>query len=152
MAEQPQRFQVGRRRAAAEQGVVALVNERHPAARLGENRAQRQLPDAVHRIDDDLEPGAADRVEINQGFDRINVFVREIAPPDEAALQRNIQIDLDDLLQGEPVRLGLDRLRLIIQQERAIAMKHFEAIPFGRIVAGGKGQAIGELSARPSRR
>ena len=73
-------------------------------------------------------------------------------PPDQAALQRDVQVDLDDLLQGEPVRLGLNLLRLVVQQQRAVAVEDLEAVPLGRIVAGGKGQAIGGLLDAPWRR
>ncbi len=90
--------------------------------------------------------------QIDQRFHRIDVFVGEIAVPHDAGFQRDVQVHLDDLLQGEPVGLGLDLPGLVVQQQRAIAVEDLEAVPLRRIVAGGKRQAIGGASETPWRR
>ena len=97
--KQPQRLQVGRGRAAAEERVVALVNERHAAARFGQDRAQRELPHAVHRIHDHLEPGLADGFEVDQRLDGVHVLVGEVAPLDDAGFERQIQFQLDHVVR-----------------------------------------------------
>src|ERR1035437_6200346 len=127
---------------------MALVNERYPAPRLGENRAERELPNSVHRVNNDLETRAADHFEINEGFHGIDVIVREVTPPHDAPLQRDIEIDFDDLFEGEPVRLSLNLLRLVVKQQRTVATKYLEAVPIRWIVAGGEGQAISGLLYR----
>ena len=45
---------------------MALVNERHAAARFGENGAQRELADSIHGVHDHFERGIADGFEIDQ--------------------------------------------------------------------------------------
>ncbi len=146
--QQPQGVQVRRRRAPAKQRVMPFVDECHPAARFGEDGAQRELAHAVHRVHDHLEAGLADGVEVYQGLHRVHVLVGEIAGPDNAAFQRDVQINLDDLLEGEPVGLGLYLAGFVVQEQRAVAVEDFEAIPLGRVVAGGEHEAVGRIADR----
>ncbi len=78
-AEQPQRFGIGRGRAAAEERIVPLMDERHAAAGFGEHRAESELADAVHGVYDDFEPGVANGREVDQRFHGVHVLVGEIA-------------------------------------------------------------------------
>ena len=84
--QQPQRLRIRSRRPSTEQRIVPLVDERHPAARLGQHRAQRELANAVHRIDNDLQPSLANLVEVDQCLYRVHVFVGEVALLDDARL------------------------------------------------------------------
>ena len=77
--EQAQRLRVGRGRTAAKQRVVALVNERHAAARFGQDGAQGELADAVHGVHDHLEAGIADGLKIDELLDGVHVFVGQVA-------------------------------------------------------------------------
>src|ERR1019366_3301173 len=141
--QQPQRLRVGRRRTAAKQRIVALVNERHTAARFGQDRAQRELPNTVHGIHDHLEAGIANGLKIDQGLHGVHVLVGEVAPLYDAGVQRHVQLQLDDFVGGERVGLGLDLLCFMVQQPRPIAAEYLQAVPFRRVVAGGEGHFVG---------
>ena len=47
------------------------------------------------------------------------------------------------LFEGQSVGLGLNLLRLVVQQQRAVAVEDLEAVPFGRVMAGGEHEAVG---------
>jgi len=64
--QQAQPVQVRGRGAPAEEGVAPPVDERHPAARLSENDAHRELPHAVHRIHDHFQAGVTDDLQVNE--------------------------------------------------------------------------------------
>ena len=138
LSEQPQRLRVRRRRAPAEQRIVPLVDERHAAARLGQDGSERQLANAVHRIDNHFQPGIADRFQVDQLLHGIHVLVGEVLRLHDAGLQREIEFQLDDVLRRERVSLRLDLLRLVVEQQRAVAAKNLQPVPLRRIVAGGE--------------
>src|SRR5271157_447367 len=146
--KQAQGVGVGSRRAAAEQRVMALVQEGDAAAGFGENDAERKLADAIHQVDLELEPRLANRLEIDQPLDGIDVFVGEIAPLDEAGPQGGREIEDQDVANREGVGLGFDGAGLLIEQQRAIGPKNFKAVPLRRVVAGGEDQAVGGAAQR----
>ena len=126
--------------------IVALVDKGHAAARFGQDRAERELADAVHRVDDHLETGIADRLQVDQLFHGVHICVGEVAPLDDAGVQRDVEFQLDDVVRGEPVGLVLDLARFVVEQQRAIAVEDFEAVPLRRIVAGGESQPVGRTA------
>ena len=98
--QQPQRLRVGCGRTAAEQRIVALVNERHTAARFGQDRAQGELPNPVHGVHDHLETGIADGLKVDQALHGIHVLVGEVARLYDPGVQRDVQFQLDDFVGG----------------------------------------------------
>ncbi len=143
-----QGFQVRRRGTPAEERIAALVDEGDPAARLGEDDAERELADAVHRIHDDAQPGFADGVQIDQFFDGVHVLVGHVAPPDDPGFERQAEFELDHFGGGQAVGLGGDGARLFVQEQRPVAAEDFQAVPFRRVVAGGEDQAVGRIKKR----
>ena len=136
--QQAQRLRVGCGRTAAKQRIVALVNERYTAARFGQDRAQRELPNPVHGVHDHLETGIADGLKIDQGLHGVHVLVGEVAPLYDAGVQRYVQFQFDDFVSGKRVGLGLNLPGFMVQQQRPIAVENLQAVPFRRVVAGGK--------------
>jgi len=61
---------------------------------------------------------------------------------DDARFQCQVQRNFHHVTRRQPVGLGLDLARLLVEQERAIAVKDLEAIPLRWVVAGSESQAI----------
>src|ERR1035437_1380246 len=135
-------------RAAAKQRVVALVDEGDPAAGVREDRAEGQLRGAVHRVDDDLEPGRADGLNVDELLDVVDIGVAEVAFHDDASLEGEVEFDFDDLSLREGARLLFVAAGLVVHGQRAIALEDLQAVPFRRVVAGGKDQAVGRPQVR----
>ncbi len=121
---------------------MAFVDESDPAAGVGEDRAERQLRGAVHRVDDDLEPGGSDRLDVDELLDVVDIRVGEVALDDDACPAGQVQLDLDHLGLGERIGLVLVAAGLVLHGQRAVAAEDFEAVPNRRVVAGGEDEPV----------
>jgi len=90
-AQQAQRVEVRRGRAAAEQRIAPLVDEGDAAARLVEDNAERQMCDAIHRVDDDPQARLADRGHVDERLHPVHVLVDEVATLDNARRDGDFQ-------------------------------------------------------------
>ena len=118
------------------------MNEGHPASRLGQHCAQRELPNSVHGVDDHPKPRLTNLAEVNQPLHRVDILVRKVALFDDFCLQGQIKLELDHIRVLERIGFFLDLPRLVIKQQRPITMKHLQPIPLGRIVTRGKRQPV----------
>ena len=76
----------------------------------------------------------------------VHVVVGEVAALDDACVERNVQFQFDDVVGGQAIGLVFDLARLVVEEERSIAVENLEAVPLRRIVTGGESEAVGRTA------
>ena len=140
-----QRIHIGCGQLAAEQGIVAVVDDLQIAAAGGQQHTQAGPAHAVHRVKADAQRRFFDGVHIHGGEDAVQIFIHGIGLGDKALFQRLIVVHAPDVVGGQLCDLRLDAGGHGLVGVAASGGEHLDAVVDGGVVAGGNGDAVGLL-------
>ncbi|ETJ03940.1 MAG: hypothetical protein Q605_AUC00769G0003 [Actinomyces urogenitalis DORA_12] len=135
---------LGRRgHTAAEEGVVALVDDVNLAAGREQDRLQAGLGHAEHGVQDEVEVGVADRLDVELVQDGVQVPVDGVLDGHQLAAADLVGLQGLDVLLAQGVDLlgeGLSELQVRVT---ASGQEDLDAVVQGGVVGGGDGHAVG---------
>ncbi len=144
LAHIPHAFSVWLGMMAAKKRVELVMEPGDLRAAFFEQGVKVTAPGAVHQLDGDLQFGRANRGEVHEFVDLLEVggpgierFARE--GPDRRGFHRPI-------VGLQPGDIGLDLLRQFRRGRRAVAGGEFQALVFGGVVAGGQVESANRLA------
>ena len=138
-----QRVHVGGGQLAAEQRVVAVVDDLQIAAAGGQQHAQARPADAVHGIEADAQRRVLDGLHIHGGQDAVQILVHGVGLGDEAPRHGLIVVHALDIGGGQLRDLRFDAGRHRLVGVPAAGGEHLDAVVDGGVMAGGNGDAVG---------
>ena len=137
--------------ASAEEGVAALVDGVHVAARRHEDRLEAGARDPEHGVQDDLEVRVADRLQVHRVQDGVDVPVHGGLGGDGPLRQGGPALQAPDVGGVEGVGVLLERGGDLHLGVTAPGGEDLQAVVGGGVVGGGHGHAVGaaQVTDRP---
>jgi len=143
-----QRTQGCRRRRGkfpAEQGVVALMDGVHLTSGCEKDSLDRGFAHAVHGIQGDLQPAAADSLHIDIVDDIVQVFIQRIDFLNQSGFQSPVVFHRLHFFIFNAADIFFDFIGLLRAGIPASCGEHLDTVINGRVMAGGNHHTIGHF-------
>ena len=137
-----QRVHIGGGQLAAEQGVVAVVDDLQIAAAGGQQHAEAGPADAVHGVEADAQRRALDGLHVHGGQDAVQILIHGVGLGDKAPGQGFVVVHVLHVGRRHLSDLRLDAGRHRLVGVAATGGEHLDAVVDGGVVAGGDSDAV----------
>ena len=142
-----ERIDVRRGQLAAEERIVAVVDDLKIAPARCEQHAQARPAYAVHRVKADAQRGFLDRLHIHGGEDAVEILVHRVTLNDLSLGERGVVIHTLHIGGGELFDLGLNAARYFCVGIAPAFGEYLDAVINGGVVARRHGHAVGHIPA-----
>ena len=141
--QRAERVLVRRGKLAAEERVVAVVDDLQIAAAGHEDHAQARLADAIHGIERNAQLRVLDGLHVNGGQNAVDILVCRVVLGDHACRDGGVVVHGFDRIRIYLGDLGLDLIRDGAVRVAATGGEDLDAVVDGRVMAGHDGDAVG---------